>query len=136
MICWSNFWSNFWTVDLSFVLWIWFLIRLTIDLTLICLSTYDIFTYLTPFWSVEVLIGKPNFWSDELLISFWLKPKLKWKNHYPTKSNSNLNLRCAWHNFSHSLLPHSAPSWIFSQAENLASSSLQDGATKWYYFLQ
>ena len=27
-----------------------------------------------------------------------------------------------------------APSWILSQAENLASG-LQDGATKWYYFL-
>ena len=26
-----------------------------------------------------------------------------------------------------------APSWILSQAENLASFSLQDGATKWYY---
>ena len=25
------------------------------------------------------------------------------------------------------MLPHSAPSWIFSQAENLASPSLQDG---------
>ena len=34
------------------------------------------------------------------------------------------------------ILPHSAPSWILSQAENLASTSLQDGATKWYYFLQ
>ena len=30
-----------------------------------------------------------------------------------------------------SLLPHSAPSWILS-----SSSSLQDGATKWYYFLK
>ena len=28
-----------------------------------------------------------------------------------------------------------APSWILSQAENLASVILQDGATKWYYFL-
>ena len=28
-----------------------------------------------------------------------------------------------------------APSWILGQAENLASFSLQDGATKWYYFL-
>ena len=36
--------------------------------------------------------------------------------------------------YSH-LLPHSAPSWILSPAENLASSSLQDGATNWYYFL-
>merc|ERR1711888_383936 len=27
-----------------------------------------------------------------------------------------------------------APSWIFSLAENLASSSLQDGATKWLYY--
>ena len=33
------------------------------------------------------------------------------------------------------ILPHSAPSWILSNAENLASFSLQDGATKWYYFL-
>ena len=33
-----------------------------------------------------------------------------------------------------SFLPHSAPSWILSQAENLASSNLQDGATKWYYY--
>ena len=31
----------------------------------------------------------------------------------------------------HPVLPHSAPSWILSQTENLASSSLQDGATKW-----
>ena len=31
------------------------------------------------------------------------------------------------------LLPHSAPSWILSLAENLASSNLQDGATKWHY---
>ena len=28
-----------------------------------------------------------------------------------------------------------APSWILSYAENLASFSLQDGATKWYHFL-
>ena len=33
------------------------------------------------------------------------------------------------------ILPHSAPSWILSLAENLASSSLQDGATKWLYYL-
>ena len=33
------------------------------------------------------------------------------------------------------VLPHSAPSWILSQAENLASSNLQDGATKWHYYL-
>ena len=33
------------------------------------------------------------------------------------------------------LLPHSAPSWILSLAENLASSNLQDGATKWHYYL-
>ena len=32
-------------------------------------------------------------------------------------------------------MPHSAPSWILSQAENLASSSLQDGATEWCYSL-
>ena len=30
-------------------------------------------------------------------------------------------------------LPHWAPSWILSLAENLASSSLQDGATEWHY---
>ena len=29
-----------------------------------------------------------------------------------------------------------APSWTLSKAENLASSSSQDGATKWYYCLQ
>ena len=34
------------------------------------------------------------------------------------------------------LLPHSAPSWILSLPENLESSSLQDGVTKWYYFLK
>ena len=33
------------------------------------------------------------------------------------------------------LLWHSAPSWILSKAENLASSSLQDGATEWHYYL-
>ena len=31
------------------------------------------------------------------------------------------------------LLPHLAPSWILSYAENLASFNLQDGATEWYY---
>ena len=31
------------------------------------------------------------------------------------------------------LLSHSAPSWILSLAENLASSILQDGATEWHY---
>ena len=30
-------------------------------------------------------------------------------------------------------LPHSAPSWILSKAENLASTSLQDGVTQWHY---
>ena len=38
--------------------------------------------------------------------------------------------------FWRGLLPHSAPSWIFSRAGNLVSSSLQDGATKWQYFLK
>ena len=31
---------------------------------------------------------------------------------------------------------HSFPSWILSKAENLASSSLQDGVTDWYYYCQ
>ena len=30
------------------------------------------------------------------------------------------------------ILPHSAPSWILSLAENLASSIMQDGARKWH----
>ena len=34
------------------------------------------------------------------------------------------------------LLLHSALSWIFSLAESLTSSSLQYGATKWYYSLK
>ena len=34
------------------------------------------------------------------------------------------------------VLPHSAPSWIFSEAEIIASSSLQDGAMEWNYFLE
>ena len=33
------------------------------------------------------------------------------------------------------ILPHSAPYWILSLAENLASSSFQDGATEWHYSL-
>ena len=32
------------------------------------------------------------------------------------------------------LLPHSALSWNFSPAENLANLSLQDGATTWHYY--
>ena len=32
------------------------------------------------------------------------------------------------------LLPHLALSWNFSLTENLANLSLQDWATKWYYF--
>jgi hypothetical protein len=32
-------------------------------------------------------------------------------------------------------LPHSALSWNFSQAENLASLILEDMATKWHYTL-
>jgi hypothetical protein len=31
------------------------------------------------------------------------------------------------------ILPHSASSWIFSPAENLANLSMQDRATKWHY---
>ena len=37
---------------------------------------------------------------------------------------------------SHSYCHTRGPSWIRSKAENLASSNLQDGATKWYYSLQ
>ena len=37
---------------------------------------------------------------------------------------------------TYDLLPHSAPSWISSYAENLASFSLQDGATTWHYYLK
>ena len=47
------------------------------------------------------------------------------------------NTRCSqvWHSSAQpSLLPHSAPSWILSKSENLASSSLQDGATKCLYY--
>ena len=33
------------------------------------------------------------------------------------------------------LLPHLAPSWILSYAENLASLSLQDGATEWHDYV-
>jgi hypothetical protein len=35
---------------------------------------------------------------------------------------------------SFELFPQSALSWNFSLAENLASLSLQDRATKWYYY--
>ena len=38
-----------------------------------------------------------------------------------------------WHDVSGPLLPHLAPSWTLSLAENLASTSLQEGATKWLY---
>ena len=34
------------------------------------------------------------------------------------------------------LLPHSAPSWIFSLSENLASSNLQDGASERLYYAE
>ena len=37
-----------------------------------------------------------------------------------------------FHAYLRYILPHSAPSWILSLAENLASFSLQDGAMKWY----
>ena len=33
------------------------------------------------------------------------------------------------------LLPHSAPSWILSYAENLTSFILQDGATEWHDYV-
>ena len=38
-----------------------------------------------------------------------------------------------YENSGYAILPHSAQSWILSKAENLASSSLQDGATTWHY---
>ena len=38
-----------------------------------------------------------------------------------------------WHDFWY--CHNRAPSWIFSSAENLASSSLQDGATRWLYYV-
>ena len=34
------------------------------------------------------------------------------------------------------MLPRSAPSWILSYAENLASFSLQDGATEWHDYVR
>ena len=34
------------------------------------------------------------------------------------------------------VLPHSAPSWILSYAENLARFSLQDGATEWHDYVR
>ena len=41
---------------------------------------------------------------------------------------------CGWGGVVQSHFCHTrAPSWILSKAENLASSSLQDGATKWLY---
>ena len=47
----------------------------------------------------------------------------------------NYTRACVYEMFSViTFLPHSAPSWILSQAEILASSNLQDGATKWYYY--
>ena len=33
------------------------------------------------------------------------------------------------------VLPHSAPSWILSLAENLASSILQDEAAEWHDYI-
>ena len=55
-----------------------------------------------------------------------------------TKDNStyNSNLILTWGVLRYQILPHSAPSWILSKAENLASPKLQDGATKWVYFLK
>ena len=35
--------------------------------------------------------------------------------------------------YDSTLLPHLAPSWIFSWGENLVSYRLQEGATRWHY---
>ena len=54
-------------------------------------------------------------------------------HHQPEDGNPTSQLQLSWAGYV--LLPHSAPSWILSLAENLASSILQDGATEWYYSL-
>ena len=46
------------------------------------------------------------------------------------KKNNCIVSMILHHNFK---LPHSAPSWILSRAENLTSSILQDGAMEWHY---
>ena len=63
------------------------------------------------FFSVDT---DPLFWIF-LTFLFWWLPLLNWHDFW----------------YCH----NRAPSWIFSLAENLASSSLQDGATKWIYYV-
>ena len=53
---------------------------------------------------------------------------------YANKSRYH-NQEDSWPNHEKFLLPHSAPSWILTLAENLASFSLQDRATEWHYDL-
>ena len=54
-------------------------------------------------------------------------------SYWPVLTNqTSFDQNIFWTQF----LPHSAPFWILNKAENLASSSLQDWAMKWLYFLK
>ena len=56
--------------------------------------------------------------------------KGNWENNKKSWSKEFMGLK----NYLVSkMLPHSVPSWMFSLAENLASSILQDGAMEWHY---
>ena len=98
----------------------------------------------------------PTMWSASIISTWWLEldtpessallsrrtsPAARLARHINNRDPNNRSRlgTLGYHVYLivclQKLLPHSAPSWILSQAENLASSSLQDGATKWYYFL-
>ena len=57
------------------------------------------------------------------------------KGNLPFQTYSSLPSSRFWWGFF-LLLPHSAPSWILSLAENTACSILQDGAMEWHHSYQ
>ena len=58
--------------------------------------------------------------------------KGNWENNKKSWSKEFMGLK----NYLVSkMLPHSVPSWMFSLAENLASSILQDGAMEWHDYV-
>ena len=62
-----------------------------------------------------------------LLVAFFIKNRSSFRRLF-------IKVRSSFYLTTLYMLPHSAPSWILSLAENLARSILQDGATKWYYY--
>ena len=114
--------------------------------------------YIKLFWSKNLCVleekkirlkrflGQKKFWFKKILVQkifgseiFWVKNffcvKITFRGFETIEFILVLFVSGHFKNLKRRkiFLPHSAPSWVLSLAENLASSNLQGGATKWHY---